>query len=52
MPSFLRALIVFALLRGSTAVGFLLKSQLLERYAALPELECVDLLDEVAAVQQ
>ena len=44
MPSFLRALIVFALLCGSTAVGFLLKSQLLERYAQTGVLESMSLI--------
>ena len=44
MPSFLRALIVFALLCGSTAVGFLLKSQLLERYAQPGALESMSLI--------
>jgi hypothetical protein len=44
MPSFLRALIVFALLCGSTAVGFLLKSQLLERYAQTGALESLSLI--------
>jgi hypothetical protein len=44
MPSFLRALIVFALLCGSAAVGFLLKSQLLERYAQTGALESMSLI--------
>jgi len=44
MPSFLRALIVFALLCGSTAVGFLLKSQLLEHYAQTGALESMSLI--------
>src|ERR1700752_174852 len=44
MPSFLRALIVFALLCGSAAVGFLLKSQLLERYAQTGALESMSLV--------
>ena len=44
MTSFLRALIVFALLCGSTAVGFLLKSQLLERYAQPGALESMSLI--------
>ena len=44
MPSFLRALIVFALLCGSTAVGFLLKSQLLERYAQTGALESMSMI--------
>jgi hypothetical protein len=44
MPSFLRALIVFALLCGSTAVGFLLQSQLLERYAQPGALESMSLI--------
>ena len=44
MPSFLRALIVFALLWGSAAVGSLLKSQLLERYAQTGPLESMSLI--------
>ena len=44
MPSFLRALIVFALLCGSTAVGFVLQSQLLERYAQPGALESMSLI--------
>ena len=44
MSSFLRALIVFALLCGSTAVGFLLKSQLLEHYAQTGALESLSLV--------
>ena len=44
MPSFLRALIVLALLCGSAAVGFLLKSQLLERYAQTGALESMSLI--------
>jgi len=44
MPSFLRALIVFALLCGSTAVGFLLQAQLLERYAQPGALESMSLI--------
>ena len=44
MPSLLRALIVFALLCGSTAVGFLLKSQLLERYTQTGALESMNLI--------
>jgi hypothetical protein len=44
MPSFLRALIVFGLLCGSTAVGYLLKSQLLERYAQTAALESMSLI--------
>src|ERR1700741_2448318 len=44
MPSFLRAVIVFALLCGSAAVGFLLKSQLLERYAQTGALESMSLI--------
>ena len=44
MPSFLRALIVFALLCGSAAVGFLLKSQLLERYTQTGALESMSLI--------
>jgi hypothetical protein len=44
MPSFLRALIVFSLLCGSTAVGYLLKSQLLERYAQTGALESMSLI--------
>lgn len=44
MPSFLRALIVFALLCGGAAVGFVLKSQLLERYAQTGALESMSLI--------
>jgi hypothetical protein len=44
MPSFLRALIVFGLLCGGTAVGYLLKSQLLERYAQTSALESMSLI--------
>jgi hypothetical protein len=44
MPSFLRTLIVFGLLCGSTAVGYLLKSQLLERYAQTSALESMSLI--------
>ena len=44
MPSFLRALIVFALLCGGTAVGLLLKSQLLERYAETGALDSMNLI--------
>lgn len=44
MPSSLRALMVFALLCGSTAVGFLLKSQLLENYAQTGALESMGLI--------
>ncbi len=44
MPSFLRALIVFALLCVSTAVGFFLKSQLLESYAQTGALESLSLI--------
>ena len=44
MPSFLRALIVFALVCGSTAVGFVLKSQLLDRYAQPGALESMSLI--------
>jgi hypothetical protein len=44
MPSFLRTLIVFGLLCGSTAVGYLLKSQLLERYAQTGTLESMSLI--------
>ena len=44
MPSSLRALIVFALLCGSTAVGFLLRSQLLEHYAQTGALESMSLI--------
>ena len=44
MPSFLRALVVFALLCASAAVGFLLKSQLLERYAQTGALESMSLI--------
>ena len=44
MPSFLRALIVFALLWGSAAVGFLLKSLLLERYAQTGALDSMSLI--------
>src|SRR6476661_5703512 len=44
MSSFLRALIVFALLCGSTAVGFLWKSQLLEHYAQTGALESLSLV--------
>src|ERR1700720_947029 len=44
MPSFLRALIVFALLWGSAAVGFLLKSLLLERYAQTGALDSMSLV--------
>jgi hypothetical protein len=44
MPSYLRALIVFALLCGGTAVGLLLKSQLLERYAETGALDSMNLI--------
>src|ERR1700739_639745 len=44
MPSFLGALIVFALLCGSAAVGFVLKSQLLGRYAQTGALESMSLI--------
>jgi hypothetical protein len=44
MRSSLRTLIVFALLCGSAAVGFLLKSQLLERYAQTGALESMSLI--------
>ena len=44
MPGSLRTLIVFALLCGSAAVGFLLKSQLLERYAQTGALESMSLI--------
>jgi hypothetical protein len=44
MPSFLRALIVFVLLCGSTAVAFLLKYQLLERYMETGALESMNLI--------
>jgi hypothetical protein len=44
MPSFLRALIVFALLCGSTAVGTLLKSQLLKPYTQTGALESMSLV--------
>jgi hypothetical protein len=44
MPSFLRALIVFALLCGSAAVGFVLKSQLLERFTQTGALESMSLI--------
>jgi preprotein translocase subunit Sec61beta len=44
MPSLLRALIVFALLCGSTAVAFLLKSQLLETYTETGALESMSLI--------
>ena len=44
MPSFLRALIVFALLCGGTAVGLLLKSELLERYAQTGALDSMNLV--------
>jgi hypothetical protein len=44
MLSFLRALIVFALLCGSTAVGFLLKSQLLKPYTQAGTLESMSLV--------
>jgi hypothetical protein len=44
MLSFRRALIVFALLCASTAVGFLLRSQLLERYAQAGALESMNLI--------
>ena len=44
MPSYLRALIVFALLCGGTAVGLLLKSQLLERNAEAGALDSMNLI--------
>ena len=44
MPSFLRALIVFALLCAGTAVAFLLKSQLLETYTQTGALESMNLI--------
>jgi hypothetical protein len=44
MPSYLRALIVFALLCGGTAVGLSLKSQLLERYAETGSLDSMNLI--------
>ena len=44
MPSSLRALIVFALLCGSAAVGFVLKSQLLERFTQTGALESMSLI--------
>ncbi|MUL85595.1 MULTISPECIES: hypothetical protein [unclassified Mycolicibacterium] len=44
MPSFLRALIVFALLCGGTAGGFLLSSHLLGRYTETGALESVNLI--------
>jgi hypothetical protein len=44
MRSSLRTLIVFALLCGSAAVGFVLKSQLLERYAQTGTLESMSLI--------
>ena len=44
MPSSLRALIVFGLLCGGTAVGFLLISQWLERYAQTGALESMNLI--------
>lgn len=44
MPSSLRTLIVFALLCGSAALGFLLKSQLLERFTQTGALESMSLI--------
>jgi len=44
MPSILRALIAFGLLCGSTAVGYLLKSQLLECYAQPGALDSMGLI--------
>src|SRR6478752_2136688 len=44
MPSSLRTLIVFALLCGSAAVGFVLKSQLLERFTQTGALESMSLI--------
>src|ERR1700742_3271971 len=44
MPSSLRALIVFGLLCGSAALGFLLKSQLLERFTQTGALESMSLI--------
>jgi hypothetical protein len=44
MRSSLRTLIVFALLCGSAALGFVLKSQLLERYAQTGALESMSLI--------
>src|SRR6201990_51825 len=44
MPSSLKALIVFGLLCGSAALGFLLKCQLLERYAQTGALESMSLI--------
>src|SRR6476659_3720145 len=44
MPSSLRTLIVFALLCGSAAVGFGLKSQLLERFTQTGALESMSLI--------
>src|ERR1700730_5205377 len=44
MPSVLRALIALVLVWGSAAVGSLLKSQLLERYAQTGPLESMSLI--------
>jgi hypothetical protein len=44
MPSSLRTLIVFALLCGSAALGFVLKSQLLERFTQTGALESMSLI--------
>ena len=44
MPSSLRTLIVFGLLCGSAALGFLLKSQLLERFTQTGALESMSLI--------
>ena len=44
MPSLLRALIVFALLCGSTAMAFLLKSHVLKAYTETGALESMNLI--------
>jgi hypothetical protein len=44
MPSFVRALVVFAVLCGGTAVGFLLTSQLLGSYTEAGALESMNLI--------